>query len=192
MADRAELNEPTILILDRGYEGLNVFAHLIKDGFYFLIRLKDTDSNGVSACYKDCGEAFDVDFDKIIRRYTPHHAENRDDYKVINDNTNFDFLKEAGDEFPMQFRIVRFQLDNGNYECLATNLSRGNFPPEKLKALYARRWGIELSYRDLKYTLGMNNIHSRKTNSIKQEIYSNLIMHNFCRINSAFAEVKKK
>lgn len=37
----------------------------------------------------------------------------------------------------------------------------------------------------------MNNIHSRKTNSIKQEIYSNLIMHNFCRINSAFAEVKK-
>ena len=91
-----------------------------------------------------------------------------------------------------QFRIVRFQLDNGNYECLATNLSRGNFPPEKLKALYARRWGIELSYRDLKYTLGMNNMHSRKTNSIKQEIYSNLIMHNFCRINSAFAEVKKK
>ena len=92
----------------------------------------------------------------------------------------------------MQFLIVRFQLDNGNYECLATNLSRENFPPEKLKALYARRWGIELSYRDLKYTLGMNNMHSRKTNSIKQEIYSNLIMHNFCRINSAFAEVKKK
>lgn len=192
MADRAELNEPTILILDRGYEGLNVFAHLIKDGFYFLIRLKDTDSNGVSAGYKDCGEAFDVDFDKIIRRYTPYHAENRDDYKVINDNTTFDFLKEAGDEFPMQFRIVRFQLDNGNYECLATNLSRENFPPEKLKALYARRWGIELSYRDLKYTLGMNNMHSRKTNSIKQEIYSTLIMHNFCRINSTFAEVKKK
>lgn len=192
MADRAELNEPTILILDRGYEGLNVFAHLIKDGFYFLIRLKDTDSNGVSAGYKDCGEAFDVDFDKIIRRYTPYHAENRDDYKVINDNATFDFLKEAGDEFPVQFRIVRFQLDNGNYECLATNLSRGIFPPEKLKALYARRWGIELSYRDLKYTLGMNNMHSRKTNSIKQEIYSNLIMHNFSRINSAFAEVKKK
>ncbi|MBP3772987.1 MAG: transposase [Treponema sp.] len=36
MADRSELKEPTILILDRGYEGLNVFAHLIRDDFYFL------------------------------------------------------------------------------------------------------------------------------------------------------------
>jgi len=192
MADRTELKEPSILILDRGYEGLNVFAHLIKDDFYFLIRLKDTDSNGVSAGFKDCGESFDVDFDKIISRHIPCHAENSKDYKVIYDQTNFDFLKEAGDEFPMQFRIVRFQLDNGNYECVATNLSRKEFPPEKLKSLYARRWGIEISYRDLKYTLGMNNLHSRKTNSIKQEIYSNLIMHNFCRINASFAEVKKK
>ena len=192
MADRAKLKAPTILILDRGYEALNVYAHLLKDGFYFLIRLKDTDSNGITANYKNCGETFDIDFDKIIRRYTPYHAENKEDYKVITDQTTFDFLKEAGDEFPMQFRIVRFQLDNGNFECVATNLSREEFPPEKLKALYARRWGIELSYRDLKYTLGMNNLHSRKTNSIKQEIYSNLIMHNFCRINSSFAEVKKK
>ena len=36
MANRSELKEPTILILDRGYEGLNVFAHLIRDGFISL------------------------------------------------------------------------------------------------------------------------------------------------------------
>ena len=192
MAGRAEPEKPTIVILDRGYEALNVYAHLLKNGFYFLIRLKDTDSNGITSGYRDCGDTFDIDFDRIVRRYTPCHAENKEDYKVITGRMTFDFLKEAGDEFPMQFRIVRFQLDNGNYECVATNLPREKFPPEKLKALYERRWGIELSYRDLKYTLGMNNLHSRKTNSIKQEIYSNLIMHNFCRINSSLAEVKKK
>ena len=192
MADRAELEKRTIIILDRGYEGLNVYAHLIVNGFYFLIRLKDTDSNGITSSYKECGDTFDIDFEKIIRRHAPCHAENKDDYKIIGDQTPFDFLKEAGDEFPMKFRIVRFQLENGNYECVATNLPREEFSPEKLRALYARRWGIEVSYRDLKYTLGMNNLHSRKTNSIKQEIYSNLIMHNFCRINSSFAEVKKK
>ena len=38
----------------------------------------------------------------------------------------------------MQFRIVRFQLDNGNFECAAANLSKDEFPPEKLKVLYAR------------------------------------------------------
>ena len=179
------------MLLDRGYEALNVYAHLLKNGFYFLIRLKDTDSNGITASYRNCGETFDIDFDKIITKHTPYHTENKEDYKVITDRTTFDFMEKAGDELPMQFRIVRFQLDNRNFECAATNLPRDEFPPEKLKVLYARRWGIELFYRDLKYTLGMNNLHSRKTNSIKHEIYSNLIMHNFCRINSSFAEVKK-
>lgn len=42
-----------------------------------------------------------------------------------------------------------------------------------------------------RFEIYARNLHSGKTNSVKQEIYANLIMHNFCRINSSFAEVKK-
>lgn len=192
MADNFELENPTIIITDRGYEGVNVYAHLINKGFKFLIRLKDVDSNGIASNYKDLGETFDIDFDKILARYVPQNCENREKIKILRETSTFDFFENEDDVYPINFRIVRFQLDNGNYECVATNLDRDEFPPEELKQLYAKRWGIELSYKDLKYTLGLNNLHARKTNSVKQEIYANLIMYNFCRINSSFAEVEKK
>ncbi len=41
------------------------------------------------------------------------------------------------------------------------------------------RWGIETSFRDLKYAIGMVNFHARKDNSIMQEIYASLVMYNF-------------
>lgn len=192
MADGFDLENPSIIIADRGYEGINVYAHLIEKGFKFLIRLKDVDSNGIASNYKDMGETFDIDFDKILARCVPQHCENREKIKILSEQSPFDFFENEDDIYPINFRVVRFQLDNGNYECVATNLNREEFPPEELKQLYAKRWGIELSYRDLKYTLGLNNLHARKTNSVKQEIYANLIMYNFCRINSSFAEVEKK
>ena len=41
------------------------------------------------------------------------------------------------------------------YETVLTNLDKDVYPPEKLRELYASRWGIETSFRDLKYTVGM-------------------------------------
>ena len=36
-----------ILMADRGYESFNTFAHLIRKGMYFVIRMKDINSNGI-------------------------------------------------------------------------------------------------------------------------------------------------
>lgn len=41
--------------------------------------------------------------------------------------------------------------------------------------------GIETSFRDLKYAIGMVNFHARKENSILQEIYVSLVMYNFSK-----------
>lgn len=54
----------------------------------------------------------------------------------------------------MKFRICRFQLDNGEFETAATPLPR-SFTLEDVKTLYHLRWGIETSFRVLKYTLGL-------------------------------------
>lgn len=49
-----------------------------------------------------------------------------------------------------------------------------------MKHLYKLRWGIETSFRQLKYAVGLSNFHAKKKDSIIQEIYARLTLHNFC------------
>lgn len=58
-------------------------------------------------------------------------------------------------------------------------IDRDSFPADKIKELYNMRWGIETSFRDLKYAIGMVNFHARKDNAIIQEIFASLVMYNF-------------
>lgn len=48
------------------------------------------------------------------------------------------------------------------------------------------RWGIETSFRDLKYTVGLVNLHGKRDAFVEQEIYSALTAFNFasrvCRV----------
>ena len=92
----------------------------------------------------------------------------------------------------MGFRIVKFQLDTGEWETLITSLNKKHFPTEKLKELYHLRWDIETSFRELKYAIGLTNFHARKEESVKQEIYARLIAYNFCSRITNSIEVEPK
>ena len=48
--------------------------------------------------------------------------------------------------------------------------------------LYSIRWGIETSFRELKYDLSIIQFHSKKVEYIKQEIFAKLTMYNFNRM----------
>ena len=88
-------------------------------------------------------------------------------------------------------RIVRFRIANKpdafgnidgnpeNYETLVTTLSPKDFSVHDMKELYHLRWGIETSFRELKYAIGLSYLHSKNENSIRQEIYAHLLMYNF-------------
>lgn len=67
-------------------------------------------------------------------------------------------------------------------------------PDSELKQLYAMRWGIETSFRDLKYTLGLLHLHSKKVDFVHQEIFAKLTMFNFCQLitQSVVIQQKKK
>ena len=41
------------------------------------------------------------------------------------------------------------------------------------------RWGIESSFRDLKYTVGLANLHGKNDDFAEQEIYAAMTMFNF-------------
>ena len=78
------------------------------------------------------------------------------------------------------------------YETVITNLDKNDYPPEKLMELYASRWGIETSFRNLKYTIGMLDFHSKKVMCIHQEIYAHMIMYNFAEMITSHVVIKKK
>ena len=63
---------------------------------------------------------------------------------------------------------------------------------KKIKEVYNLRWGIETSFRKLKYTIGLSFYHSYKPDFIKQEIWTLLpCYHVFCD-GQHVAEIKKE
>ena len=75
---------------------------------------------------------------------------------------------------------------------MITNLSKEEFSIEDLKKLYHMRWGIETSFRELKYAIGLTNFHSKTVSNITQEIFAKLTMYNFCEIITMSVVVKQK
>lgn len=195
MIDRMEdISDNTIIIADRGYEGYHVFEYIKQKNLNCLFRVKDITGNGITSSLKlpheDC---FDVDYRILVtRRHTKEIRTNPDKYKCIRKGNRFDFLPvNSKDTYPIEFRIVRFPISEDTYEILITNLNRNDFPIEKLKEIYHMRWGIETAFRELKYTIGLINLHSKKVEFIVQEIYARLIMYNFCELITLNTVIKK-
>ena len=59
-------------------------------------------------------------------------------------------------------KINEFALSDSSYETVITNLDAEEYSPEELKQLYGMRWGIETSFRELKYTVGLLHFHAKK------------------------------
>ncbi|NDO43397.1 transposase [Thomasclavelia cocleata] len=55
------------------------------------------------------------------------------------------------------------------------------FTIDGIKDLYCKRCGIENSFRELKYAIGLNALHSKKRKLIEQETYARMILYNFCQ-----------
>ena len=70
------------------------------------------------------------------------------------------------------------------------DLSEEDFTPDDIKYCYNLRWGIETSFRDLKHTIGATNLHSKKTEYVAFELWSRLILYNFCSIIILHVPVK--
>ena len=191
MVDRYSDPVRAILMADRGYESFNTFAHLIRKGMYFVIRMKEINSNGILSAYDLPDSEFDTHIrTTLTRRHTKETLGNPNTYTILQPSTDFDFLDENCMYYDIEFRIVRIRLDNGTYICIATNLSEEEFPLEEINKLYRMRWSEETSFRELKYTIGLINWHSSKYDGILQEINARMILYNFCELVTSHAVVK--
>ena len=180
MIDRSKL-ENVILVADRGYENYNIFAHAIEKGWKFAIRIKDKNSNGIASGLNfPPNDEFDIDITQIFSRENTKTTKNAD-YKWMPVNQVFDYLPRKSDKtYELSFRIIRFPIGSNSYEIIITNLDRNIFDVKKIKEIYHLRWGIETSFRELKYAIGLTSFHARKPDFIKQEIYARLLLYNYC------------
>lgn len=184
MVDRSPIQGKTIVIADRGYESYNNFAHLDCKGWNYIIRVKDLGSSGIlSSLRLPVSGEFDQDVHLTLTRKQTKEAKARPGHKFLPTNSTFDFLDSHENMvYPMSFRVVRFVLPSGAYETVITNLSTAEFPPYELRCIYNMRWGIETSFRALKYTVGLTNFHAKRQVSIAQEIFARMIMYNFAEM----------
>lgn len=198
MIDRDDLSIPTIYIADRGYESYNNIAHVMEKGQKFLIRVKDVDRFGiVSKLPLPDNEEFDVSVSVELTRSQTKDTK-KSNLKFISHTSPFDFLPKTSRKsifvppYHMTFRVIRFKLTDDKYEVLITNLSQEEFTVDELKNIYAMRWGIETSFRNLKYSLSLMLFHSKKTEYILQEIFARLTMYNFSQLIISHIIVKQK
>ena len=193
MVDRSSL-EKVLILADRGYENYNLMAHIQEKGWFFLIRIQDVlASRGIAAGLDlPADDEFDFSVDLSLTTKQTNEVKrlckNKNSFRSLSRHHDFDYLPRKNKKhdptlfYKLPFRIVRFRITKDAYETVVTNLDSACFPPEELKRLYNMRWGVETSFRELKYTLGLLHFHAKKVEYIYQEVFARLIMYNFAEL----------
>ena len=124
-------------------------------------------------------DVFDMSVNLLLTRKQTNEAKelfkDRNRYRLIPSNTAFDYLPQCSKKsipmkpYELSFRIVRFKISANTYETVVTNLDSDLFSPFELKDIYAMRWGIETSFRDLKYTVGFLHFHAKKWSTFSRK-----------------------
>lgn len=200
MVDRSAAKN-VLLLADRGYEAYNNLAHIQEKGWSFLIRIKNAKVGIASSLSLPDSNEFDMSFHlKLTNRQTNDVKallKDRSHYKFVPSTSRFDYLPSKSKKadptqfYDLHFRIVRFPISESTYETIITNLDKDAFPIQEIKRLYAMRWGIETSFRDLKYALALLHLHAKKVDFIYQEIFAKLTMYNFCQMITQSVAIRK-
>lgn len=194
MSERQNPEPGTIFVMDRGYEGYGLIGAIHSKNMFYVIRAKDCSNGGLV-------KSFDVphsgEYDKTFSRiFTFRNNEtvlsHPEIYHRIHRSKSITFLDKDNPYYQMSIRILRIKVSPGTYECIITNLPSDQFTPEEIKKIYKMRWGIETSFRELKYAIGMSCLHSKKEEYIIQEILARVILYNFCEIITTNVTITQK
>lgn len=188
------------MTLDRGFPSYNFYVNAGQADISYLVRLSEPTAKSIvggSQRLKELGENFDISLNLHLVRHKRKrqylHRYDMDNYRYIASDTQFDFLKPSEEgEIDIAIRIVCAKLPDGSCEYLATNLDKDALPMNILMGIYGLRWGIETSFRFLKLTIGAEYFHARKRERIVQEIWSRMILYNFCMEIANHAEAERK
>ena len=99
--------------------------------------------------------------------------------KEINEAQEPDEIVEMKvDGKTVKLRVLRFMLDSGIEEVLVTNLFDEELGLQAFKALYFKRWGIEVKFLELKSRLQIENFTGDTVISVEQDFYASIYLSN--------------
>jgi hypothetical protein len=86
----------------------------------------------------------------------------------------------------LTLRLVRCQLEIPGFRTrqitlVTTLLDSAKYPPQALSQLYFRRWAMELSLRNIKITLQMDQLSCKNPQNLEREIRMHFLVHNLVR-----------
>lgn len=86
----------------------------------------------------------------------------------------------------LELRLVRCQIAIAGFRThqvvlVTTLLDSDKYPPEALSQLYYRRWAMELSLRNIKTTLQMDQLSCKNPQNLQREIRMHFLVHNLVR-----------
>jgi len=86
----------------------------------------------------------------------------------------------------IQLRLIRWRVSIPGFRArelflVTTLLDPVAYPPADLAALYLRRWRVELFLRDIKTTLGIDNLACKTPKMLAHELMMHLIGYNLIR-----------
>ena len=175
-------HDHSIITADRNFISYNEIDQLNLMKQKFAIRAKDIGSNGILSSKGLPDEEFDKDLTiRLVFRQTKEWKKKiqSDPFTIFCPvNVKFKSKDPTLDYYDVSFRVCRFKITDDTYECIITNLNSEEMSLEAIKEAYRIRWQCEISFRYLKYTIGLNAFHSRKRNLLKQEIYARLLIFN--------------
>jgi hypothetical protein len=148
-----------LLVYDRGYPSYGFIYDHISGGLDYLMRIKATFSQTVIDFESSKRKSQIVDFFPGKNTKIPD--------KPYDKNT------------PIKVRLVRVELPSGQVEILVTSLLDSKIYPHKMfKTLYAKRWGVETFYDELKGKLKLEHFSGYSPESILQDFYATLFVSN--------------
>jgi hypothetical protein len=86
----------------------------------------------------------------------------------------------------LAIRIVRFKVAVPGFRTqevvlTTTLLDEQAYPDEQIMALYRRRWAVELCFRDIKTTLGLDVLRCESPELVEKEVWLQVLAYNLVR-----------
>ncbi len=182
-----------LLLFDLGYYRFQLFDRIAQEGGYFLSRLKDGANPIITAVYRTeggrgvalVGERLQ---DVLGRLRRP----------VLDVEVEVTFRRRAykGSRHGARarFRLVGVRNEaSGRYHLYLTNVPPETLPAERVAALYAARWCVELLFREWKQSYRLDDLPSSKRHVVETLLYASILTLAASRaLHRAIAARRKK
>ncbi len=169
------------------YFSYELATQINQAGHQFLFRMKPRNCEALLPPGHPLNQEIDiVSSRKLIHSQKTFTKSRPDEYKYV-PKGSVSLITPDHPELEFSYRIIIVEIESQNEETgevvktieyLLTNLSEDEFSTEDIKELYHLRWGIEVSFRDLKTVLNAEKVHSRSQNLIEQEIDAAVMVFN--------------